>query len=398
MTNATLACAPEASSLTADSSRPIRVVHAVISLAPGGLERQVLNLVLASGNFSQPAHVICMQERGDLAQAAPQQITCLEKSKGGFFRTLIQMRRTLRRIGCDVLHTHQIGPLVYGGLAAKALPHVVVVHTQHGRFQQSSLRQRLFRNIASHCVDKFCCVSSDIRDQVSSMRMVSESKLAVVSNGIDVDRFSSLPDSGCIRDSLGIPADALVIGTVGRLAKVKRHDRLLKAFFDVRSKLPQLHLLIVGDGPQRSSLENLADQLGLASHTHFVGFQEEVAPYLAAMNVFVQTSETEGMPIAILEAWASNCPVVATRVGGVPELIDDGKTGLLCEFGDHPSLVRAIDRLLHDPDLTAALTSAACQQVAERYGIQSVLRSYHSHYLPLLQRKTNRSFDASGRS
>ena len=137
-----------------------------------------------------------------------------------------------------------------------------------------------------------------------------------------------------VRAALGIAPDAPVVGTVGRLAEVKQQGVLIRAFAQVLPAFPAARLLLVGDGPLRAELEGLAGSLGLGGAVLFAGYQSNPERYLAAMDVFVLPSRAEAMPLVIPEAWAAGRPVVASRVGGIPELIADGKTGLLVAPGD----------------------------------------------------------------
>ena len=171
----------------------------------------------------------------------------------------------------------------------------------------------------------------------------------MIANGIDVASFREPCDIRAIRRSLGIPLDAPLIGTVGRLAEIKRQDLLILAFANVKSRIPDAHLLLVGDGPLLHELTNLVGDLGLGDHVHFAGYQPHAAPYLQAMDVFALTSRSEGMPQALLEAAVIGVPIVASRVGGIPEVIESGRTGLLIEPGDEAGLTTARVRGLCEP-------------------------------------------------
>jgi glycosyltransferase involved in cell wall biosynthesis len=167
-----------------------------------------------------------------------------------------------------------------------------------------------------------------------------------------------------------------VIGTVGRLSDVKRQDLLLRALV----RLPDARLLVVGDGPLRAELEELSRQLRVADRVQWAGFQADVMPFLSAMDVFALPSRFEGMPLAILEAWRSGLPVVASRVGGLPEMIRDGDNGLLFEEGNLDELTQALARLLADAPLRQELAHAGRQELQHRFGSQRMARSYDRYY------------------
>ncbi len=159
------------------------------------------------------------------------------------------MASILRDVRADVLHTHQVGALAYAGPASRASIRAPIVHTEHGKHYASRFRTRLLGRLAGRFVDRFVCVSGDIAKEVERHRIVSPSRICVVPNGIDTGRFGDGPGRGAAREALGIPANALLVGTVGRLNEVKRQDRLIRAFARIVGDLADAHLLLVGDGP-----------------------------------------------------------------------------------------------------------------------------------------------------
>jgi glycosyltransferase involved in cell wall biosynthesis len=193
-----------------------------------------------------------------------------------------------------------------------------------------------------------------------------------------------------VRAGFGIPPHAPVVGTVGRLSEVKRQDVLLKAF--ARLQLPEVapHLIIVGDGPLKDDLQQLAVALGVEDRVHFAGYQAHPERYLGAMNVFALTSRSEGMPLAILEAGAAGIPVVASRVGGVPELIQDGMTGLMFESGNDVALAARLTELLADPALMRRMGKAALDCVRSGFDLSVMAENYQRHYVDLLSEHRER--------
>jgi glycosyltransferase involved in cell wall biosynthesis len=209
-------------------------------------------------------------------------------------------------------------------------------------------------------------------------------KVEVVRNGIDVARFATRGHADDVKRAMGIPPGARVIGTVGRLHEVKRQDRLIRGFARVAGTRDDVHLLLVGDGPLRDDLGRLADELGVGGRTHFAGYQAEPERFLGAMDVFALTSRSEGMPLSVLEAWAAGLPVVGSRVGGLPELIDDGRTGLLFDPEDEGALADVFAGLLDDPGRARGLGEAGRALVRERFDSRVMAEAYHRHYLRLL--------------
>src|SRR5262249_55707283 len=180
---------------------------------------------------------------------------------------------------------------------------------------------------------RYFCVSADIAREVRAHGIVPPGKVALIPNGIDTDRFARAEPAGP-GDGLDFRRSDRVIGTVGRLTEIKRQDVLIRAFARVAARHPESRVLLVGDGPLRAVLEALAAPLGVGDRVTFAGYRDRPERFLRLMDVFALTSRSEGMPLAILEAWAAGLPVVASRVGGIPEVVADGRTGLLFPAGD----------------------------------------------------------------
>ncbi|WP_168222149.1 glycosyltransferase [Aquisphaera giovannonii] len=361
----------------------------MLSLDVGGLERIVVNLVRMGGVLGQEPSVICVEKPGMLASqvdALGAPILCAEKPPGLNYGSVGRIREFLHRLKPDVVHTHQVGALLYAGPAARREKVPVVVHTEHGNrmARQRSLIRRarvgLLWAIGGFYVDRFFCVSEDIADSVRTSCIVPGRKVAVVPNGIDTSIFSWGGDPEVSRRELKIPPDVAVIGTVGRLDEVKSQDLLIRGFSRITDHAPAPHLLLVGDGTERPRLQHLADQLKISDRVHFAGYQSQPERFLGVMNVFALTSRSEGMPLSILEAWAAGLPVVASNVGGIPKLIVDGQTGLLFESGEETALADALSRLLTNTLEAARIGEAGRQHVRSRFDVEVMARNYGAHY------------------
>ena len=340
----------------------MKVAHVVLSMDVGGLERVVLDLVRRGRPLGQDAAVVCLERPGTLApqvEAAGAEVRCVGKPPGRRPETVGLLRDLFEELSPDVVHTHQIGALYYAGPASRRAGVRAIVHTEHINHAAKRTRAidrariRLLWGVAGRYAWRFFGVSGDIVEAAASFGAVPRRKLAVVRNGIDTSAFAPTPDA---RDealrayrSLGIPEGARVVGTVGRLAEVKRHDLLIRAFAAASAGRPDAALIVVGDGPERPALEGLAESLGIGDRVHLAGYRERPELFLRGMDSFALASRIEGLPLAILEAWAAGVPVVASRVGGVPALIDHGRTGLLFDPGDEAALARHLGDLLDDP-------------------------------------------------
>jgi glycosyltransferase involved in cell wall biosynthesis len=246
------------------------------------------------------------------------------------------------------------------------------------------MRLWLLMRQATRHVARFFGVSENIASTVITSRILSPSKVVVVPTSVDMDRFRVRGDTLAVRRSLGIPAESQVIGTLGRLNEIKRQDLLIRAFAEVRKQVSNAHLLLVGDGPLHDELRALASALGLTEAIHFAGYQVNPVPYLQAMQVFALTSRMEGSPLAVLEAWGAGVPVVATRVGGLVQLVEDGKSGLLFGSGDQRALVASLVGLLANPVRARQLGEAGRDRALSMFSATAMAKEYHRHYTELL--------------
>lgn len=370
-----------------DEEGGLCVAHVLLSLDLGGLERLVVDLVREGRRQGQRVAIVCLERPGTLADEAERagaKVLCMGKPPGLCPRIVKSLVRVFRELKPDVIHTHQIGALVYAGPAARGACRPVVVHTEHGKHYAARRRTRWLGRLASHYAQRFFCVSRNIAEEVISFRVAPEWKITVAPNGIDIAKFQNAGAGAEARRELGIPPAAPVVGAVGRLNEIKRQDLLIRAFARLKLRYEEAHLLLVGDGPKRAELEQLASELLSVDCIHFIGYQAAPERFLQAMDVMALTSRSEGMPLAVLEAWAARVPVVATRVGGVPELIADEQTGLLVEFGDVPGLASAIERLLNEESLARQVRTAAGTRVTEQFSLEQMAAFYQRHYSELL--------------
>ena len=366
---------------------PLKVVHAVLSLDVGGLERNIVNQVRVGPELGQVVSVVCLERPGTLAPQAETlgaRVVCLHKRPGIRLGLVRRIAAVLRELGPHVVHTHDVCTLFYTGPAARQAGVPLVVHTEHGREDYRRLRRRLLGRLAGRCARRFYCLTEDMAAWVVSHRIVPRRKIRVIFNGIDTACFREPCDAEAVRQALERPPGVPVIGTVGRLNEIKCQDVLIRAFARVREREPEAHLILVGDGPLRQPLGELAVGLGLDGCVHFAGYCPQTAPYLRAMDIFALTSRSEGMPQAALEAQVADVPVVAARVGGLPELIDHGRTGLLVDPGDEAALAEALLGLLSDRERARQMSEAGRQQVEARFDIGRMAAEYHRDSLELL--------------
>ena len=264
---------------------------------------------------------------------------------------------------------------LYGTLAGR-LAGVPVVATVHGKnyYAEAGRRiaaMRLLPRLGASVV----AVSNDIRDYLE--RELGVHPVRVIPNGIDVARYAGR-DRAAARRALGIDPAARVIGAVGNLYAVKGHAVLLEAVAALRD--PRLQVVIAGRGAEEEALRRHAQALGLGERLHLLGFREDVPLLLAAFDIYALPSFSEGQSLALIEAMAAGLPIVASRVGGNPELIADGEHGLLAPPGDAPGLAAALRRLVAAPELARALGAAAAARARLEFSLEAMVRRYRMLY------------------
>lgn len=280
-----------------------------------------------------------------------------------------------RRVG--VVHTHNRQPLIYGAPAGK-LAGAKVVHTRHGPGRGTRRARWLWRG-AGRLLDAYVAVSPELAELARELRDCVDGKLSVIENGIDVSTFGGAAgERAAARAELGIPEDAWVVGSVGRLALEKDYPLLVRAAAPLLG--PRARLLMVGDGGEAGAIRAEIAARGVAPFVIMAGVRHDVPRWLAAMDAFAISSRVEGLPLCALEALAAGLPVVATAVGGLPGLLEDGVTGLLVPAGDDQALGRALASLRDDPGLARAIGERGRAHVRRLYARDVMVRRYLDLY------------------
>jgi glycosyltransferase involved in cell wall biosynthesis len=358
------------------------VAHVLSSLQIGGAERMALELAAGQIGAGNDVMVVSLEEPpdGPLEEAFRRRGVGVHRvaKTSGFDVTLpLRLAALFRRERIGVVHTHNRLALVYGAPSGK-LAGAKVVHTRHGpgRGRGSEL---WFRRGAGRVIDAYVAVSPALAALAREYRDCSDRKLTVIENGIDVTAFGAAAgERAAVRAELGIPGDAWVVGSVGRFAVEKNYPLLVRAAAPLLG--PNARLLFVGDGTEAGKIRAEIEACGVAPFVSLAGVRHDVPRCLAALDVFALSSNFEGLPLCVLEAMAAGLPVVATSVGGLPTLIEDGVTGFLVPAGDPKALEQALSRLRDDRALARAVGERGRAQVARVYGSDSMVRRYLDLY------------------
>lgn len=354
----------------------LRVVHVVISLDVGGLENVVFDLARRSDRHRVLSQVVCIERIGALGPkfaAAGIPVESLGTTNPVFAGRRLASR--LRELDPHIVHTHNLKAQIVSVLARIRRPSGTLIHTKHGRNEGEGWRARVYGCLASRMCDAIVAVSEDEAEMARRQEGVPSQKLKVFHNGIDLRAYA--PGA---RQS---PGHAPVAVCVARLSPLKDHATLLHAVSQVVRVLPGLRLQIVGEGPMRQSIEALRDDLGLRESVSLLGERHDVARLLGGADVFVLPSWREGLSIAILEAMAAGLPVVATWVGGNPELVEHGRTGFLVPPRSPGPLAEALVAVLSEPGRCLQMGREARAHVEAHFDLIRTVERYERLYYEL---------------
>lgn len=365
------------------------IAHVLSSFGMGGQERVALDLAKLQRAAGHRVLAVSLAElpEGPMASAfeAAGVTTHTIPKRGPSFDPSLAVRLAgyLSRARVDIVHTHNPQALVYGAPAA-TLFRAGCVHTKHG-VNPDPARRMWLRRAASAMVDAYVAVTPTLARMAVERRECDPTQLHVIPNGIDTMRF--LPDSEArrrVRTELSIPDEAWVVGTVGRLSPEKNQALLIEAMAKLLDATRRL--VLVGDGSERERLQSLARATGKPSLVHFTGARKDPEACLAAFDAFALTSDTEGLPLGLLEAMAVGVPVVATAVGGVPDVVEPGLTGALVARGDRDGLTAELTRLATHPVAALEAARAARRMVLERHSTEHMVSTYESLYERVVRR------------
>lgn len=383
MSSGDLQLAPAApKSAGIQGAMPRRIALALESSGPGGAEQMVLRLAVALRDAGDDV-VIATLRPGWMTERAEHDglpVWVVPQKQGLDPLWIPRFARRLRRERVDLLHTHEFTMNVYAGIASRlaGIPSVATLHGRH--WVERGGRRTFSYQILSRLGVPIVAVSNDLADFLAVRSHVPRTAIAVVHNGIPVP--PALPGSERerrrreTRVELGIRADLPLLLAVGNLYAVKDHATLLRA----AARLAGVQVAIAGRGPEERPLRTLARELRLGDRLHLLGLRDDVDHLLAAADVFVHPSRDEGLPVAILEAMAAAIPVVATRVGGIPEAVVDGDTGIAVAPGDPVALAEKLQELLGATELSSMLGARGRARVAAEFSIVRMLARYQAIY------------------
>jgi glycosyltransferase involved in cell wall biosynthesis len=390
-----------------NSTEPIRVLRVIARLNMGGPALHVAYLsaglaprgyetTLVAGDLARGEESMSFVTDSLGVPVIPLQQLHREISPVRDLIATVRLASLIRRLRPHIIHTHTAKAGAVGRMAAllaRTKPRPIVVHTFHGHVLRGyfgparSTAFRLLEKWLAGTSDALVAVSPQVRDDLAALGVAPRERIVVVRLGIELEERVRVEsrERDEARRLLGIPDGRFVVGWIGRMTGVKRTDDVLRALALLRERDVDAALCMVGDGPDREAVERAAHALGIARHCFYLGYQEEVASWYAAFDAFLLPSGNEGTPVSAIEALAAGRPVVATRVGGIPDVVREGVDGFLVELGDVEAMADRLALLAEDPELRERMGGAGRERVLPRYAVDRLVDDVDRLYRSLLE-------------
>jgi glycosyltransferase involved in cell wall biosynthesis len=377
----------------ATTMKNLTVLHLINNFGDSSITRIVRDLARHLGQHDFTWHVGGLSGMGDMQDEFRQmgaKVADFAGTDGSARKTMQRIRDYVAENRIGIVHTHTPRTILMLRLALGRRHQPLHVATKHILNFPGDRRWGLFYSLTDRLLlyspDHLVAVSGKVYREVMACPGITSARISMIRNAVDSTPFH-LPDQrDPCRLEFGLTPEHLLIGTTGRLEKVKRYDLLLQAFSTVHKHFPQSRLMIAGDGTLKHELENFADELKIGDAVIWTGFRKDIPRLLAAMDIYCMPSANEGLSLSILEAMAAGKPVIITDVGGARELVEDGKTGLLISPGSVEPIEESIMDLLRNPEKRAAIAHAGRDYVVQEFGIMRMMESYGNLYKTLSTR------------
>ncbi len=371
------------------AQRPITICQVLHSLQVGGAEVLAARLARQLGCGYRLVFA-CLDELGSLGQELRSDgfaVQVLNRRAGLDWRCAWRLARFLRQERADLVHAHQYAPFFYALAARRLYRRPPLLFTEHGRQHPDyPRRKRIVANrLLLEARDRVVGVGQAVRRALINNEGIPDHRVEVIYNGVNLAPFSNgRPDRLAVRREIGVGADDLVLLQVARLNYLKDHATALRTLGRLRRERPTARLVLIGEGEERRAIEALIQKLDLSANVRMLGLRSDVDRLLAAADVFLLTSISEGIPLTLIEAMAAGVPVVSTNVGGVPEVVEDSQTGLLAPAGDDAALAGHVLRLMSSPEGRGEIIRRARQRAQQVFSEEQMHQAYRKLYQEIL--------------
>jgi len=375
---------------------PLKVLHLLQGLNIGGLEKVVISLVKRVDKERYTPSLCCFDNLGPLVSSIPKgiKVHLLQRKQGIDYWYPLKLARLLKSEGIQILHLHNSTAFFYGTIAGKIARIPAIIYTEHARDSLPDVRIRITEKVLSYFIDKAVVVADYLKHNLIKYQWFNPLKITVIPNGVDEEEFKDLPEGERVKRELGLSPDQKVIGMIARLDPIKNHWCLLRAMQRIAREFQNVVLLIVGDGPLKEELISMIRDYGLQGRVFLLGARDDIPRILTAIDIFVICSKSEGLPMTLIEAMASGKAIVASRIGGIPEIIKNKINGILVSSGNPEELAESISSLINKPELMEELGLVAKKTFCSRFTLQSMVQSYEDIYMKIFFRKCQKSLNS----
>jgi sugar transferase (PEP-CTERM/EpsH1 system associated) len=345
--------------------------------------------------------IACLDEIGELGDILRHdgfEVLLLSRRPGFDWNAVRRIATLIHERRVTLIHAHQYTPFAYAAAARLFRTRGKLLFTEHGRFypDQVSRKRRLFNRCMIRREDRMVAVGKTVRSALVDLEGLPPDRIDVVYNGVDLSRIDSdRSHRQAVRAELSVTNDEFLVLQVARLDRIKDHATAIRAIAAAAQHNHRLRLMIVGEGPERQTIERLVARHGLERRIVLLGQRRDIPRLLEAADAFLLSSVSEGIPVTVIEAMAAGVPVVATAVGGVPELVVDGETGLLAPRGDDQKLSECLLRLATDGQLRDRIRRDARLRIESNFSEDRMVQSYHQLYEEMLSARRSTSRERS---
>lgn len=378
----------EAVVLNLSKESKFKISYLLPEMKWGGSEKHIIQLAAGLRQRGYDARITCLFREGLLACEVKERdipFECLNLPYRWTPAAVFRISKWIQSNPTDILHTCLFGFHFFAGLPARLAKTPIILSSRREIAQWQNWNHRLWERLGNLYADKIICCSKAVEQWTLEKESAPPQKVLTIYNGVDLNRFIPNGNSAGVRQHFGIPADAPLIGTVANLSREKGYPYLLEACERIGEKNPDAWFLFVGFGPLEKELKERAGKMKGHEQIIFTGARRDVPNLIRAMDVFILASVIEGFPNVLLEALAMAKPVVATNVGGIPELIGSGRTGILVPPKDGCQLAGAVCSLLEDPAYARSLGARGAELVRKNFSLERMIDQYEAFYLSLLE-------------
>lgn len=373
----------------------IKILYVIPKLERAGAEQHLVSLVKNLNKDMFEPYIYCVKDLGALGVSLSgndRKVISLNRKNIYDLRILFDIYKAIKRYKFDIVHAYLFGFNYLATIPAKICGVPFVISSRRELADWKKPHHHLLERLSNIFTDKIVACSEAARRFALRDEQLAEEKVVTIYNGINLNEFSPRQKDAALLEELGFNEKDIIVGMVTKLAPVKDVGTALEAIAKAKKEYPGIKCIIVGGGYQRLEMEDKARTLGINGNVKLLGLRDDISRMLSIMDVFLLTSLSEGFPNSILEAMACGLPVVATKVGGIPEVVTDNRSGILVESNNPAATATAIIRLLKDENLRKDMGRCAREIIEQKFNLSRMASDYEQFYYSLLEKESCAEF------